>query len=154
MTTAQQAKDLVIFVIENGEIEATNLYDHVMASATEVTSPRGIWNKIFVEEVEVEKYRKLGTDQSITKEKYNDLSEDEQENYESIGDFNWALKEWKQPYFGGAKTIDLFDSEEEAEDECFRLHETYDFAKDGQRDTWYCHTIEEAQKELQERNNG
>lgn len=152
-TTAQEAKNMAIFVIENGEVEKTNLFDHVMASATEVTSPRGIWNKIFVEEVEIEKYRRLGTESSITEDEYNNLSEEEQENYESIGVFNYAVKEWRQPYINGAKTIELFDTEEEADNECFRLHEAYDFAKDDQRDTQYWMTDAEAMSELEESNS-
>lgn len=125
MTTAQEAKDQIIYVIENGEVEATNLYDHVMASATEVTSLIGVSNQIFVEEVEI---LEDGMEEAIIK---------------------YAVKDWgRNAHNRTAKTIELFDTEEEAEDECFRLHETYDFANDDQRDTQYWSTKEEAEQAL------
>ncbi len=116
---------MVIFVIENGEVEQTNLFDHVMGSATEVTSPRGIWNKIFVEEAEI---LEDGTEEPAIK---------------------WAIKDWgRNAHNRIPKTIELFDTQDDAEDECFRLHEAHDFHKDDQRDTRYWHSKEEAQKEL------
>lgn len=151
-TTAQEAKDMTIYVIENGDVEETNLYDHVMASATEVTSPIGVQNRIFVEVVEVEGYLKISAHQSITEGEYNDLSEQEQEGYESIGIFKYAIKDWGRNATNRfPKTVELFDTEEEAEDECFRLHEAYDFANDDQRDTQYWLTEDEALADLQER---
>lgn len=52
--TAQQARDTKVFVINNykNEVEETTLYDHVMESAEETTSPRGVMRKVFVEEVD------------------------------------------------------------------------------------------------------
>ena len=134
-----KAKDTIIYVIENGQVEATNLYDHVMASATQVTSPRGVWNQIFVEEVEVVP--------GINSDDYSD--EITEENIVT----KWALKDWgRNSHNRTAKVVRTFDTEEEADDECFRLHELYDFAKDDQRDTQYWHSKEEAEKELTERN--
>lgn len=56
MTTqsAQQARNTKVFVINNykNEVEETTLYDHVMESAEEATSPRGVEHKMFVKEVD------------------------------------------------------------------------------------------------------
>jgi hypothetical protein len=41
-TTAQQARESVIFVIEENQPVQTNYYDHVMASQNEVNTPRGV----------------------------------------------------------------------------------------------------------------
>lgn len=123
MKTAQQVKDQVIFIIENNVVEQTTLWDHIAASAREVCSPRGVMYEMFVEEVENAVYM-------------GDVVEGKK----------WALKEWKAN--GHAKVIDLFDTEEEADTEWFRLHEAYDFAKDDQRNTSYWNTREEAEKEL------
>lgn len=54
--SAQQALNTKIFVI-NGhkmEVEETTLYDHVVESAEETTSPRGVMTKLFVQENEEE----------------------------------------------------------------------------------------------------
>lgn len=50
--TAKSASETVIFVIENNKVVETNLYDHVIESAEETTSPIGISTKIFVHENE------------------------------------------------------------------------------------------------------
>jgi len=52
--TVEEAKNEKIFVIENGEIVETNLFDFVMISAEMTTSPRGAENKLHVREVETE----------------------------------------------------------------------------------------------------
>ena len=58
MTTqsAQQARNTKVFVINNysNEVEETTLYDHVIESAEETTSPRGVMTKLFVQENEEE----------------------------------------------------------------------------------------------------
>lgn len=127
MITAKEAKDLKIFIIENNEVYETNLFDHVSASAEETTSPRGVMYKMFVEEVEDAMYM-------------GDVVEGKK----------WALREWKAN--GRASIVELFDTEEEADNEWFRLHEAYDFAKDDQRDTSYYMTEAEATAALHERN--
>jgi len=123
--TAQQAKDMIIFVIENNVVEQTNLWDHVAASAKEVCSPRGIMYEMFVEEEENPVFME-----------------------DVIEGKKWALKEWKVN--GHAKIVELFDTEEEADTEWFSLHEANDFATDDQRNTSYWSTREEAEKELAE----
>jgi len=52
--TAKQAKETRIFVIENGAIEETNLYDFVNISIDETTSPNGVAPRIHVRENEEE----------------------------------------------------------------------------------------------------
>lgn len=51
--TTQQTRNTKVFVINyKNEVEETTLYDHVMESAEETTSPRGVMRKVFVEEVD------------------------------------------------------------------------------------------------------
>lgn len=54
--SAQQARNTVIFIFNNytNKIEETTLYDHVIESAEETTSPRGVEHKMFIKEVEGE----------------------------------------------------------------------------------------------------
>jgi hypothetical protein len=128
MTSIQHARNSRIFVIENETIVETNLYDHVMESAKEVTSPRGIWNEYFSEEIMV------NDDQGEPVEKY-------------------AVKQWLG---GGQKlmTVHIYDTWEEAEDYVFERIYKFDFQKDDQRDTFFFNTREEAEKELNDRLNG
>ena len=54
--SAQQARNTKIFVI-NGhkmKVEETTLYDHVVESAEETTSPRGVMHKVFIQHNEEE----------------------------------------------------------------------------------------------------
>lgn len=39
--SVNSARETKIYVIDNGKVTSTNLYDHVMESAEEVSSPRG-----------------------------------------------------------------------------------------------------------------
>lgn len=125
-TTAQQAKDTTIFVIENGEVVETTIFVHVAGSARKTTSPRGVMYEMFVEEVEIDM------------DEYGDTLEENQTK--------WALKKWSTN--GRATIVELFDTEEDADDEWFRRHEAYDFVNDDQRDTRYWFTEEEALSEL------
>jgi hypothetical protein len=127
--SAKQFRSTVIFFIENGKIESDSLYNFVIESAEECTSPRGIMTKIFVEEFEeVEDHEEYGI---VTVQKW--------------GLFNWLA--------GQKKTlVESYDTLEEAEDEWLTRIYKYDFLEDDQRDTMYYASIEEAQKELSERN--
>ncbi len=48
MVTVKEAKDTTIFTIVNGEVVKNNLYDFVMESVDETTSPRGVEPRIHV----------------------------------------------------------------------------------------------------------
>jgi hypothetical protein len=127
--SAQQARETVIFVIENGKVVETTLYDHVTASAEKTTSPRGVMTKLFFEE-------------GVTCN-YNE----ETERDEEIA--TWSLMIWQAN--GRAKTLNIFVTKEEAEDEWFTRTYNHDFLPDDQRDTSYYSTAEEAEAALAER---
>lgn len=117
-TTLQEAKDMIVYCLDaKGEIYPTSLFDHVMESADEVTSPRGIETKIFIEEFE-----------------------------EATGDGEYTTRYGLYNWLGGQKKtlIELFDTQEEADNEWFRRIMDYDFMRDDQRDTRYYSSIEEA----------
>jgi hypothetical protein len=49
--SAQEARNTIVFVLNyKGDIEQTNLYDHVVESAEKTTSPRGVMHKLFIEQ--------------------------------------------------------------------------------------------------------
>lgn len=66
--TAQQARNTTVFVINNykNEIEEITLFDHIIESAEETTSPRGVEHKLYINEGE-----------------------------DKEGNLVWFLKEWK-----------------------------------------------------------
>jgi hypothetical protein len=63
----------------------------------------------------------------------------------------YELRQW-QPN-GRARTVDTFDTEEQAQDEWYTRTYNYDFMTDDQRDTMYWLSFEEAEKELENRHN-
>lgn len=48
METTKEAKETIIFIIENEKIEETKLYDFVMESAEMTTSPVGVMSKLHI----------------------------------------------------------------------------------------------------------
>jgi hypothetical protein len=149
--TAQQARETKIFVIENEIVEETTLFDHVCESAEEVTSPRGIMHKLFIDEKTGVIYRKIDTGIAIDEKSYNFLSDEEQSEYEYYGEdtIAWELCEW----VAGQKRVVLatYDNKEDADNEWFNHTYNFDFLPDDQRDTAYWHTEDEAEAELDDR---
>lgn len=129
-TTAQQARDTKIFVINNytNKTEETTLYDHVMESAEKTTSPRGVERKLFIKEVDVEVKSEDIDGHCVQK---------------------FSLRKWKAN--GHARIIDTYDTETEAQNELYTRTYNCDFLPDDQRDTMYYMTREEAEAELKER---
>ena len=116
--SVKEAKETIVFIINyKGEIVETTLYDHVIKSADETTSPRGVMTRIFVEEIEADHY---------------------------------AVKSWGVGGRGPAKTIDTFNTEEEARDNWYSRIYNFDFMADDQRDTNYYLTRAEAEQHLAE----
>jgi hypothetical protein len=55
--TAAEAEQLTVYAFNyNGDIVETTLYDHVMESADQTTSPRGVMTKLFIDELEDNTY--------------------------------------------------------------------------------------------------
>lgn len=119
------------FITEGFTIESDNLYDFVMKSAEETTSPVGVMPKLHIRH----------EDYSCRYNKINDVN-----NSEGLYEV-WI---WG-PSGSGQTLLDSFETEEEAEDYIFDRTYEYDFATDDQRDTTFYYTIEEAQSELIQR---
>jgi len=141
-TTAKEAKETTIFVLNyKNEIEETNLYDHVMRSNNETTSPRGVEPIKFYEEVG-DNWRYKETKQDVDPED-EDVKGSDIEEYSLFIVYKW--------YFGKKQEQARFESEEEAEQYLFEWVYDYDFQTDDQRSTHWFDTFEEAEEELAEK---
>jgi len=119
--TAKQAKEKIIYFVDwdSKTVRQGNLYNFVMESAEEITSPRGVVNELFVDEVE--------TDEGI----------------------DYVVKKWYKGGARNGNIIETFNNEEEAKDFVFRRIYESDFTKDDQRDTYYYETELEAATEME-----
>lgn len=134
MTTVKEAKEISIFIIEDGEVVETNLYDHVMGSVDETTSPVGVMPRFHIRHGEMfystDLHGRLRT--TINKEGKFEV-------------WSWGVL-GNNPRF-----IEEFETEEQAEDWLFQRVFEVDFMQDDQRDTSYYHSKDEANKVLHER---
>jgi len=161
------------FVVEGFEVESSSLYDFVMESVDETTTPKGVAPRVFVEKEEVHFWKedalsKYG--EGCDKEDYD--SEDDWEQdvlkcyVESLGvnatilDFQYfessqdylleqyVISSWGctgNKYASGKHYFDnVFLTEEEANDELFRRVYEYDFLEDCNRNTQYYNSYKEA----------
>lgn len=129
--SAKEAKETIIFAIEDDQIYSEPLYDFVMKSAEETTSPVGVMTKLHIRH----------EDYSCSYGKRNAVN-----NSEGLYEV-WIWGPWGN----GQTFLDSFETEEEAEDYIFNRTYEYDFATDDQRDTTFYYTIEEAERELLQR---
>lgn len=126
---ANEAKQTKIWVIENDSPTETNLYDFVMESAEETTSPRGVCNKLHIREVE--------QDCSCIDEDGN-FEEDCKKCYRGC---ELVYQVWDWGFRGQYPTqVETFDTEEEAEDFIYNRTYDYDFSNDCNRNTRYFDT--------------
>lgn len=167
--TAKEAKETTVYVLEkynekyeqttytakNGRVitlsprlvnfalrvNETNLFDFVMESAEETTSPRGVERKWHVREKE---------QQCSCYDEENETFDPECEKcYEGTEIVyqvcSWGIGNWSP------KVIMTFDTEEEAADFLFDRIYKYDFLNDDQRDTEYFSSEEDALEAIVER---
>jgi len=130
--TAKQAQETEIFYIDStykrGElidfkIDSDNLYNFVMRSAEETTSPVGVMGKLHIRH----------EDYSCRYGLLNSVKNDESK-YEV----------WKWESNSKGTFYEEFETEEEADDYVFDMVYNYDFAKDDQRNTCYYDSEQEA----------
>lgn len=154
-TYAQEAIERKIFVInsENKTIEETNLFDWVMLSAQGTTSPIGAVDELFYEEVIVKMFQCDG-EKPITESDYEHLvSEDDKKYYREIGSITThCVKLWGFGSGNSAKTVDTFDTVEEADNFIFESIMKFDFENDASRSTVYFYSAYDAQIFLDEEN--
>lgn len=123
----QEAQSKTVFVFNyQGEIEETNLYDHIMESKDETTSPVGVMGRLHIRH------------------------EDGHISHVHNDEGKYEVWTWG-PSGNNPRFIGVFETEEEAEEYLFDMIYSYDFMEDDQRDTSYFDTYEEALKLQQER---
>lgn len=128
--TVANAKNTPIFVVENESVIETNLFDFVMQSAEETTSPVGVMPKLHIRHEDYHcRYGKLNA----------------VKNNERLFEV-WLW--WS--YGNGSHFIGEFETEAEAEDFIFNRIYDYDFMSDDQRNTQFFFTREEAMQDLVE----
>lgn len=138
-TTAKEARETTVFVRDfNGEIEETNLYDHVMRSNNETTSPRGVMPIKFYEEVDGY-YRNKETGEDVDIHEEDDIDMKNIEPYSLFIVYKW--------YFQKKQEVARFETEEEADNYLFEWVYDYDFQKDDQRSTQYFYTLEDIEED-------
>jgi hypothetical protein len=129
--TVAEAKNTEIFIInDESKVEKTNLYDHVIISEAETTTPYGVVPRYFVEEEYDGKW--VISSWGIGGNNYSRLID----------------ADYRDEYSRG---YSFYDSKEEAEDALFNIIFEVEFMKDDQRDTWYSHCKEEAERVAAER---
>jgi hypothetical protein len=134
------------FIPSGYSVGTDNLYDWVMASAEETTSPRGVENKLHVSEERYDVYQSINDKKEVTGDEYDDMDEEEQMEYEFKGEASqYIVEEWLSN--GKTRRIEKFFTEEEADDYIFQMVYDYDFHSDDQRHTEYYATEAEAQAE-------
>lgn len=138
MITVKEAKETKIFIIEDERIRTTNLYDFVMISAEETTSPRGVENKLHIREKE-QQCSCYNTDNDT----YDDNCPKCYMGIETVYEvWTWGIR-GQFP-----KLIETFDTEPQAEDFIFDRTYQFDFLEDCNRSPFFCHSYDEAMDDL------
>jgi hypothetical protein len=161
--TVEEAKATTIFVFsdyENCEIVETTLYDHVMESVDETTTPHGVAPRDFIEEVEIELFGddyddKDDLERSIRRMDLSfmdtgrvtidDFDYDERRNTYYLKYYvisTWGVR--GNNYKSGDRWGSQYSTEESASDHLFNQTYEYDFQNDCNRNTMYFDSEEAA----------
>lgn len=126
---AKEAKQTKIWVMENGLPTETNLYDFVMESAEQTTSPRGVCNKLHIREIERDCscLDDEGCFDALCKKCYKGC-----ELVYQVWDWGFRVQYPRE--------VETFETEEEAEDFIYTRTYDYDFSNEINRDTRYFNT--------------
>lgn len=148
------AKETNVFVVvpnnkyDDFNIEEISLFEHIMASVDETTSPRGVEGRIHIREIDGSVYRLLGTDTLINEYDYDNLLESELTFYEYYSETTIAWELWSWGVNGNhPKKIETFENEEDVEQAWFDTI-VWDFEKDDQRITTYSFDYDNAVMEI------
>jgi hypothetical protein len=161
--TLQQAKDTTVFYIDHkGEIQEDTLYDRMLESLDETTTPRGVGPRLFLEEKEY-----IVDTNDAEFEDDEDLADAfkveigfrkmSKEDFEEIGDGRYSLKYFVISSWGPTGNRyqkggpwDEFLTEKEAEEQLFEYLKV-DFDKDWDNSCNIYYSREEAEEVLLER---
>lgn len=126
---ANGAKQTKIWVMENGLPTETNLYEFVMESAEQTTSPRGVCNKLHIREIE--------QDCSCV----DDEGCFDDDCKKCLHGCELVYQVWDWGFRGQyPQRVETFETEEEAEDFIYCRTYDFDFSNDVNRDTRYYNT--------------
>lgn len=143
----QLAEETTIFIVNKNLIEETNLYDFVMISEDETTSPRGVAPRIFYEKNEQILYRFI--DNIVIDEfDYEELNDEDRKFY-TIETNEWfEMRTWGCTGNREKSLGYRFDTEEEAQNFIYEGIYNFDFQGDCNRRTYYHLTYEDALNEV------
>lgn len=137
----KEAQDTTVFVVEDNEIEEVNLYDFIMESVDETTTPRGVAPRDFIEEIEIKE-----DDEYYLWDEFRHLTDEEKEK----GGVVYTISSWGASGNNYSQGDRYYMDEEYAENEFFKGVWEYDFLPDDQRNTCYYESFEEAGEDLYE----
>ena len=147
-----EAKETIIYFVKNNEVEESNLYDFVMESVDETTSPRGVEPRLFYEEIKQISYISNVDNTKISEYDYELLDNEKTINFDYFGEeileyriYSWGCTGNKKTSVGVS-----FETEEEAEDYLFNRVYDYDFQGDCNRSTYYHNSEGDAINEVLE----
>jgi len=158
--TIKEAQDCKVFIFsdyENCEIEETNLYDHVIQSVDETTTPNGVGPREFIEEVELhydgdehEDLKEYIRMRGITFADGHRLSLEDFDHDEKHDTYHltyYVISTWGvrgNNYRSGDTWGSQYLTEEDAENAIFNRVYEHDFPNDCNRSTTFFDTEEEA----------
>jgi hypothetical protein len=141
----KESKETTVFAIDKDGVYQVNLYDFIMESAEETTTPHGVDKIDYVRELLGDVY-KHENGNLINEYEYNLLEDEDKDNYSFFGEapIKWELRKWIGHGSKSILSMD-YDNEEDAQQALFEAN-IYDFEKDDQRDTSYYLTEGEAKQ--------
>jgi hypothetical protein len=162
MSKIKQAKETVVFFINDGVVDQCTLYDKMLESRDETTTPRGVGPRLFIEKLSVD----------VDEDDFEDDDNKEQAFHVEIGYKTTTKEDFEQGHRDGLYVLTYFEiaswghggsnyqrlgvdhrflTEQEAEEELFEYLE-HDFENDWDNSSNIFYTREEAEEILKERN--
>jgi hypothetical protein len=161
--TLKQAQETTVFEIRDGKVIERNLYDKMLDSRDETTTPRGVGPREFIEECTFEVDPNDFDDEDALEAEFRSINsfsrKSSREDFEECHDGTFVLTYWVISSWGvggnnyrsgKASPFDMFFSLEEAEERLFEYLKV-DYDKDWDNSCNCFFTREEALEVLQER---
>lgn len=147
LTPAQEAQETTVFFIEKERIEETNLYDFIMLSQDETTTPRGVGPKLFIDKYEEIVYINTLDNTVIDEFDYDDLDDRFRVNYQMETKEQYKVLEWHPNGKSHPVSFD-WGSEEDAINLIYESVRDYDFQGECNRRTDYYLSYDDAFDQL------
>ena len=116
MTTIQDYQRPVFIINPDNEVEQMTYEEYLNEyHSDDTTSPHGVANRIHIREKRGDIYTNVDTAENINESDYDNLDEDEQDNYKWVGEATIAWEVWTWGVLGNnPRYLDTYDTEEEA----------------------------------------